>query len=177
MVLNIRELSEEGVTLDFALPPEELEFTAKTAHPADIELASPVQVHLSAAKYGRNVSLSGDVACQLSLVCSRCLKVYRQELGFALKRTFFPCPAQEQTGEKELELKDMEVSFYRGEEIAMDSVIKEELILALPFRPLCNEGCRGLCSGCGVNLNSEPCRCPLDQSSLGLRFKDRLLGG
>ncbi len=60
MVLNIRELSEAGVTLDFALPPEELEFTAKTAHPADIELASPVQVHLSAAKYDLNSASHGN---------------------------------------------------------------------------------------------------------------------
>jgi uncharacterized protein len=32
-------------------------------------------------------------------------------------------------------------------------------MLALPTRPLCDENCRGLCGGCGANLNREPCAC------------------
>jgi uncharacterized protein len=38
-------------------------------------------------------------------------------------------------------------------------LIEEQVLLALPTRPLCREDCRGLCSGCGVNLNSEECAC------------------
>ena len=175
MLLNIRDLSEEGVTLDFALQPEELEFAAEPSNPAAIELVSPVKVHLHAAKYGSNISLSGDLACQLSVVCSRCLKVYCQDLDVRVKRMFFPSPGKGPAGQGELE--DMEVSFYQKEEIAVGPVIEEELILALPFRPLCSEGCQGLCSGCGADLNSEPCRCSEKSGSLGLRFKDRLAGG
>jgi len=27
------------------------------------------------------------------------------------------------------------------------------------MRILCREDCKGLCPGCGANLNIEPCRC------------------
>ena len=54
----------------------------------------------------------------------------------------------------------------------LGEAVREELILAVPEYTVCSENCSGLCSGCGVNLNSEQCRCepatdprwaPLDQ--------------
>jgi uncharacterized protein len=36
---------------------------------------------------------------------------------------------------------------------------RETFILNMPSKTLCREDCRGLCSGCGVNLNYEKCRC------------------
>ena len=35
----------------------------------------------------------------------------------------------------------------------------EELMLALPVTPLCRKDCKGLCAGCGVNLNEGMCAC------------------
>ena len=35
----------------------------------------------------------------------------------------------------------------------------EELMLALPVTPLCRQDCKGLCAGCGVNLNEGMCAC------------------
>ena len=35
----------------------------------------------------------------------------------------------------------------------------EELMLALPPTPLCRDNCKGLCAGCGVNLNEGMCAC------------------
>lgn len=38
----------------------------------------------------------------------------------------------------------------------------EQLMLALPTRPECRPGCKGLCPGCGVNRNTADCACPRD---------------
>lgn len=35
----------------------------------------------------------------------------------------------------------------------------EELMLALPVTPLCTTSCKGLCAGCGANLNEGMCSC------------------
>jgi uncharacterized protein len=43
--------------------------------------------------------------------------------------------------------------------IELAPLIEEQVLLALPTRPLCREDCRGLCDGCGVNLNNEECAC------------------
>ena len=36
---------------------------------------------------------------------------------------------------------------------------REAVILELPMRFLCSEDCKGLCPGCGSNLNNGPCDC------------------
>jgi uncharacterized protein len=43
-------------------------------------------------------------------------------------------------------------------------VMRQDILLALPPRPLCKPDCAGLCSQCGQNLNEGPCTCeqPLD---------------
>ncbi len=37
--------------------------------------------------------------------------------------------------------------------------VEECLFVNEPFRVLCDEECKGLCPGCGVNLNHEVCQC------------------
>ena len=46
--------------------------------------------------------------------------------------------------------------------------MREAIILALPGYPVCREGCKGLCTRCGANLNREACSCGSVQAgSLG----------
>lgn len=37
--------------------------------------------------------------------------------------------------------------------------VEECLFIHEPYRVLCDETCRGLCPGCGVNLNEGQCQC------------------
>ena len=43
--------------------------------------------------------------------------------------------------------------------IDLSDVFGEELLLELPAKYLCSEGCKGLCVKCGANLNKKPCGC------------------
>jgi uncharacterized protein len=43
--------------------------------------------------------------------------------------------------------------------------LREVIMAELPELPLCRPDCRGLCPGCGVNLNREACRCPASKDS------------
>ncbi|MBR4941085.1 MAG: DUF177 domain-containing protein [Clostridia bacterium] len=44
-------------------------------------------------------------------------------------------------------------------ELELDDTVNEAITLAMDLRPLCNEDCKGVCFGCGADLNREPCRC------------------
>jgi uncharacterized protein len=35
----------------------------------------------------------------------------------------------------------------------------EQFVLSLPMKPLCGDGCQGLCPVCGTNLNRGTCDC------------------
>ncbi|MCG2963681.1 DUF177 domain-containing protein, partial [Escherichia coli] len=40
--------------------------------------------------------------------------------------------------------------------IDLDPVLRNAVVTALPFQPVCREDCLGLCSECGKNLNEDP---------------------
>jgi uncharacterized protein len=54
---------------------------------------------------------------------------------------------------------DLGMSYYASDEIDLAPLIGEQVLLALPTRPLCAENCRGLCGQCGANLNRDTCHC------------------
>ncbi len=45
------------------------------------------------------------------------------------------------------------------EAVELDEDIRQEVLLNLPPRVLCKEDCKGICPGCGADLNTERCRC------------------
>ena len=54
---------------------------------------------------------------------------------------------------------DLETDVYRNGELDLTALLETEATLALPMKPLCREGCRGLCPVCGGNRNVTPCAC------------------
>ena len=45
------------------------------------------------------------------------------------------------------------------EKVDLDDLLRQQLYLSLPVKNLCAEECRGLCPGCGANLNQADCTC------------------
>ncbi len=54
---------------------------------------------------------------------------------------------------------ETEVGYYEGESLELAEVVREQILLWLPMRWICQEDCRGICSQCGANLNLEDCGC------------------
>lgn len=48
---------------------------------------------------------------------------------------------------------------FQGHELNLTPYVWEEVVFAQPSRYLCQEGCKGLCSHCGMNQNSGSCHC------------------
>jgi uncharacterized protein len=77
--------------------------------------------------------------------------------------------------EKELgaELTDDDVDLYGydGEEIDLTPLFRDQVVLAVPYAPLCSEDCKGLCPQCGADRNLETCDCkpPVDPRWAGLQ--------
>ena len=82
-------------------------------------------------------------------------------------------PEHEKPNEAELELaaKDLDVVWYGELVVPLDPLIDEQLQLELPMKPLCTEGCLGLCPQCGADRNATPCACaePADDRWTPLR--------
>jgi uncharacterized protein len=84
-------------------------------------------------------------------------------LGQELDLFYLPRAAgQDEAQEEEVELtdRDVVVGYYEADQLDLGEVVREQVLLALPLKPLCREDCRGLCPTCGRNRNQFPCGCP-----------------
>jgi uncharacterized protein len=60
----------------------------------------------------------------------------------------------------QLEQEDSdEIVLLDNDELDADELFRDVFVLAMDSKHLCSEDCKGLCPGCGVDLNVEPCRC------------------
>ncbi|HWB71831.1 MAG TPA: DUF177 domain-containing protein [Egibacteraceae bacterium] len=41
----------------------------------------------------------------------------------------------------------------------LDTLLRDALVPAVPYQPLCSPACQGLCGSCGANLNQADCGC------------------
>lgn len=59
---------------------------------------------------------------------------------------------------------DVNTLYLQEPEIDTSEILREQAYLESPLRMLCDEDCRGVCQGCGVQLNMEACSCVKDYS-------------
>jgi uncharacterized protein len=73
-------------------------------------------------------------------------------------------PGEDDGEGAEVGADDLDVFAFDGERVDLEPLFREELVLAVPYAPLCKEDCKGLCSQCGADLNSGACGCrpPID---------------
>ena len=55
--------------------------------------------------------------------------------------------------------KDLDITYISEDTINLEDVLTEQLQLQVPFQPLCNKDCKGMCTQCGADLNVGRCAC------------------
>ncbi len=92
-------------------------------------------------------------------MCARCLEPVVEDVSRSFDLFYAPLPKDAKPKEDRLKDDDTEIGFYQGSGLFLADVIKEQVLLALPVKVICQSDCRGLCPNCGANLNHEECRC------------------
>jgi uncharacterized protein len=112
----------------------------------------------------RDIFFTGTFEGEFTGCCSRCLESYSFKLDKEFEFVLTPDPSTSDRRAEELHRDDLGLSYYAADEINLKPLIAEQVMLALPTRPLCSENCRGLCGNCGSNLNKETCSCAAERS-------------
>jgi uncharacterized protein len=170
--IDLDRVPLEGQAVDrtFALEPSSLakeEFKLLT--PATVSgRLEPVREDDEGASGAEGVfRLRGRMACRIELACVRCLEPFPMDLAEELDLLYLAQSSNvgpktesevDESG-RGLEPEELAVSFYRDERIDLSQMIVEQIVLALPMKPLCKADCRGLCPQCGVNRNLSSCTC------------------
>jgi uncharacterized protein len=111
---------------------------------------SPVELELRLESVMEGVLVSGTAAAQVEGECVRCLDPITSSLVVDLQE-LFAYPGAEIDDDDESELHQLE-----GDLLDLEPVLRDAVVLALPFQPLCRNDCPGLCPECGARLADEP---------------------
>lgn len=130
----------------------------------EYRVTAPVDLQLVIHTDQDRFRLVGTVKTALELACSRCLEPFALPVDRAFDLRFLPAGAAEpetDVDDEEIEVEDDDVSltFYRGEQIDLHELLREQFYLAIPMKPLCFDDCKGICPQCGTNRNTAPCDC------------------
>jgi uncharacterized protein len=138
-------------------------------------MADRLEVKATVHKSERDAIVVGHLEGDMSCDCSRCTGPAKVKLAAAFDLVFVPAGDarlasgtgendRDEAGEIEIET-GTECIAYHDEAIDLDPALREQLLLALPFAPLCRHDCKGLCPSCGVDRNEITCHCTNAQPS------------
>ncbi|MCW1960342.1 MAG: DUF177 domain-containing protein [Mycobacterium sp.] len=112
-----------------------------------IEAGAPLELDLKLESVSEGVLVSGTVYGPTRGECSRCLEPMTGDIEIPLTELFaYPDSLTESTTEED------EVGHVVDHTVDLQQPITDAVGLALPFAPLCTEGCPGLCPVCGLAL-------------------------
>lgn len=124
-----------------------------------VAISQPPKVRGSLRQDGRRVKLTGRIEAEIEVECDRCLKPVKMPVSSDFKLEYVSAAEYESQHAVELGEGDMNLVVFDGEVIDIDSLVTEELMLAIPDQVLCKEDCRGICPTCGADKNVQECGC------------------
>ncbi len=158
MKINVHEIEADAKELAYEEPTDALNPLLDRGAVRDFEFVAPVDVRVTYYRAGQELFFSGSLRGPVVGHCARCLDDFVLDMNRSFNFVLVPYSEEgEQTGLNE---DDLELSVYRGDEVDLSGLLREQILLALPTRPLCAEDCQGLCPQCGANRNKGTCRCP-----------------
>lgn len=152
MLINVTKIKSTAEKLENLSLREEIDAAAYGY--AELVLTSPVEFGGTIEHAAPYFHLKGELKAELELVCARCLTSFRQSFTVAVDEAF--------TNREEACSEDDEVGFFTGDELDITPALLKALFLEIPMHPLCQPDCRGLCPGCGADLNKGACSCRHD---------------
>ena len=153
LVLDTRELGRR--------PGSMREMTRTVPAPADLGIevlgvaeGTEVDLDLRLEAVMEGVLVTGTARTTLTGECARCLEPLTEEIEVSLQELYVyedHAVVDPDSGDE-----DSEVSMLQDDLVDLEPLLRDAVVLALPFQPLCRDDCPGLCTECGARLADDP---------------------
>jgi uncharacterized protein len=148
LVLDTRELGRR--------PGSQRQVSRTVPAPADLGIevlrvpeGSPVELDLRLEAVMEGVLATGTAHVDLEGECARCLEPIRDDVAVPFQELYV-------YDDQDVPEEDDEVSKLEGDLLDLEPLLRDAVVLALPFQPLCEDDCPGLCPECGARLAYDP---------------------
>jgi uncharacterized protein len=153
LVLDTRELGRR--------PGSQREVTLTASAPADLGIevlsvpeGSPVEIDLRLEAVMEGVLVTGTARAVVEGECARCLEPIHEDIEVTFQELFVYDDTRQ--AERDDSEEDDETSKLEDDLLDLEVLLRDAVVLALPFQPLCQPDCPGLCPECGARLADEP---------------------
>ncbi len=157
MFLRLGELKKRPLTIFYYNFKEGLGQLGWLIMPLDYkDLDNKVHINMEVYYSDSTVFLSGTIGTEYTQSCSRCLKLYQKNATGIFKEELRHVVNEEEnilTGETE------EKYVVEGDSVDLTEFFRQIFVVSQDLKPLCDDNCLGICSGCGINLNYHNCSC------------------
>ncbi len=157
--LRIEDIPEEGIQIQLVEQESGLKELFLHLPHINFSFDKTARANLMINKSDKAVFVRGRIEAELILQCSRCLEDFHFPLDSYCEMMLFPFEGETLPKEAELKGDDLRSSYYYGGEIDLSAITREQILLDIPYKPLCRPSCKGLCPTCGKDLNRGSCSC------------------
>jgi uncharacterized protein len=156
MFFALTELEHHPILFDVKYAPGEIDFAVELRQRGDLSVTGKTE--LLQHTLGE-IRLRGRMSVDFDCECDRCLEPAEAQLHADFDLFYRPVPKVYAHVETQLEEGEVEVSFYEGDGVELEAVVREFVIVNQPMQHLCSAECKGLCPHCGANRNTTECGC------------------
>lgn len=116
-----------------------------------VPAGSLVHLDLRLESVMEGVLVSGTIRGQAVGQCGRCLVEVRQDVDAVITELFVYPGRRPAEDVDQDDLRELDADL-----IDLEPVLRDVVVPALPFQPVCRDDCPGLCSVCGAHLADDP---------------------
>jgi uncharacterized protein len=155
MIFNVAQLmkSAVGTALEGDLREEDVQLDN------DLTIVGPLVGHVRMRRVNQGILIDGWADVTSEQTCGRCLKRFELPLHVTFEERFYPT-VDIKTGAPLPPTEEDEVfPIDEHHQLDLTEALRQNILVAVPMVPVCDEACAGLCSQCGHDLNLGPCQC------------------
>ncbi len=124
-----------------------------------IGMAERIEEHRGPRDIVIDIRLRARFQGGFQLLCARCLDPITYQADQQFDLIFRPAGVDAEEGERSISEAETEIGYYEQSGLLLEDAVREQVLLSLPDRSLCQSNCKGLCPRCGENLNEAECNC------------------
>ena len=144
MILDLRKLKRSGKeTEDFFF---EYTPTQDLIELSSAKIAQPIRINGTVSLTGEHSAyVEGEVDYVIQGECTRCLESTTKQFILEFSES--------------VEENNLDGYSVKNDTIDLTKIVDDLIMINSPVAFLCEEDCKGICLGCGENLNNSQCKC------------------
>jgi uncharacterized protein len=168
MLITPAQLLDQPLILNEVIPPGAIEYAPDIRQIGPVTLQGQAELiveHRGPREFVDDIRLRARFEGTFEQLCARCLEPVQQPLAGSFDLIFRPGGVDAEPGERAITEDETEIGYYEQSGLLLEDAVREQVLLSMPGRTLCQQDCKGLCPHCGVDRNRTECGCdarPLD---------------